>query len=319
MPTYNGSRYIANAIESALNQTFKDFELIVVNDGSTDNTEEIVKEYQKKDNRIRYFYKPNGGVGNAYNFGIRKANGKYISVFEHDDISVAKRLAKQIEVLDKNENISLVYSSIIPFSGHNSPSDIYAPYKRTKMSTKEFFKALIMHGCFCNDPSITYRRDVTNFVMYDESLGKKGLGHDFLFFLEASQKFGFHYMKEPLVYWRRGHNNLSWNYIDVFEAHKNAIDKVFNGKKHIFGISRSTAFSMLYMHHARLAITSQRLKSKWLIYLSFIIRAFLNNPLNFSIYKTIVWTFTKRLWKTYTRKKAKKSMNAANYLLNFGK
>ena len=74
IPVYNGANYVSEAIESALKQTYKNIEIIVVNDGSTDNTEKIVKKYGDK---IRYFYKENGGVASALNLGIKNMKGEY--------------------------------------------------------------------------------------------------------------------------------------------------------------------------------------------------------------------------------------------------
>jgi glycosyltransferase involved in cell wall biosynthesis len=90
LPTYNRARYIERSISSALDQTFKNFEIIVVDDGSTDNTIEIVN--QIKDNRIRYFYKENEERGVARNYGITKAVGKYLTFLDSDDIIYAHHL-----------------------------------------------------------------------------------------------------------------------------------------------------------------------------------------------------------------------------------
>lgn len=108
IPVYNGANYVAEAIESALNQTYKNIEIIVVNDGSKDNTEEIVKSYGDK---VRYFYKENGGVASALNLAIKESKGEYISWLSHDDIYYPNKIEIQIEELknidDKN---TILYS-----------------------------------------------------------------------------------------------------------------------------------------------------------------------------------------------------------------
>ena len=85
IPVYNGSDYLQQSIESALAQTYKNIEVIVVNDGSNDNgaTEKIANYYRDK---IKYFSKPNGGVSSALNFGISKMEGEWFSWLSHDDI-----------------------------------------------------------------------------------------------------------------------------------------------------------------------------------------------------------------------------------------
>lgn len=98
IPVYNGSNFIREAIDSALNQTYKNIEVLVINDGSTDNTEEIVKSYGKK---VRYFKKENGGVASALNLGIKKSKGEYISWLSHDDMYLKNKIYQQIAKLRK--------------------------------------------------------------------------------------------------------------------------------------------------------------------------------------------------------------------------
>jgi len=109
IPVYNGSNYVKEAIDSALAQTYKNIEVIVVNDGSTDNTEKIVKSYGDK---IRYFYKENGGVASALNLAIENSKGEYISWLSHDDVYYPNKIQKQIETLSKLEDKNtFIYSN----------------------------------------------------------------------------------------------------------------------------------------------------------------------------------------------------------------
>ena len=85
IPAYNAGDYLANTIESVFNQTYPDFELLLIDDGSTDHTHEIVQAFQSKDNRIKYYSKPNGGVSSARNLGIKKARGEYFTFLDSDD------------------------------------------------------------------------------------------------------------------------------------------------------------------------------------------------------------------------------------------
>ena len=101
IPVYNGSNYMREAVDSALAQTYKNIEIIIVNDGSTDNTEEIAKSYGDK---IRYFAKENGGVATALNLAIRNAKGEYISWLSHDDVYYPEKIERQIERLSGLSN-----------------------------------------------------------------------------------------------------------------------------------------------------------------------------------------------------------------------
>ena len=101
IPVYNGSNYMRDAIDSALAQTYKNIEIIVVNDGSTDNTDEIAKSYGDK---IRYFSKENGGVSTALNLAIENMNGEYFSWLSHDDMYLPKKIESQINILKTLED-----------------------------------------------------------------------------------------------------------------------------------------------------------------------------------------------------------------------
>lgn len=91
LPTYNGLEFIAESIDSILNQTYKDFELVIVNDGSEDDITDIVNFYLK-DNRVKYYEKSNGGTANAMNYGIERAKGDVIMFTADDDVSLPDKI-----------------------------------------------------------------------------------------------------------------------------------------------------------------------------------------------------------------------------------
>lgn len=107
IPVYNGKNYLKEAIDCALNQTYKNVEIIVVNDGSNDNgsTRDIAKKYGKK---IKYFEKNNGGVSTALNYGIRKMTGDYFAWLSHDDLIDTIHIEKLVEFISYEENIKKI-------------------------------------------------------------------------------------------------------------------------------------------------------------------------------------------------------------------
>lgn len=148
IPVYNGKNYLSEAIDSALGQTYKNLEVIVINDGSTDNgaTEIIAKSYGDK---IRYFSKPNGGVSSALNLGIEKMTGEYFSWLSHDDMYYPDKIQFQIDSLSKEDNKEVVFfgdydlinESSIQFASIKVKS---FPKKRIKY---ELIKSSPIHGC----------------------------------------------------------------------------------------------------------------------------------------------------------------------------
>ncbi len=107
IPTYNSAQYLAVAIESVLNQTYTNYEIIVIDDGSTDNTVEILEKYQDK---IHYIYQENQGVSAARNQGISLSKGELIAFLDADDIFMAHKLEKQVEVFDRQPDLGIVNS-----------------------------------------------------------------------------------------------------------------------------------------------------------------------------------------------------------------
>jgi len=111
MAVYDGERYIREAIDSILSQTFNDFELLIVNDGSTDRTKDILKEYD--DPRIRIFSQSNKGCIAARLLAIKNARGKYLAIMDADDIALPERLSKSVAYLDSHNDVVLVGTGYI--------------------------------------------------------------------------------------------------------------------------------------------------------------------------------------------------------------
>lgn len=110
MSCYNADRWLVESIESVLNQTWKDFEFIIVDDGSTDETGRIIARYAAEDGRIVPISKPNTGLSDSLNFGIAYARGEWVARLDADDISEQTRLARQVQVVHENPSIVLLGS-----------------------------------------------------------------------------------------------------------------------------------------------------------------------------------------------------------------
>ena len=107
IPAYNGDRFIGEAIAGILAQTYTDYEIIVVDDGSTDNTKQVVQQYG---DCIRYFSQANQGVASSRNLGLSKARGEYIAFLDQDDVFLPHKLADQVAILEKDFSVGIVNS-----------------------------------------------------------------------------------------------------------------------------------------------------------------------------------------------------------------
>lgn len=119
MPVYNAAPYLAESIESILNQSYDNFEFIIVDDGSTDNSKQVIKSYAAKDARIKLFERSNAGVVDALNFGLSHCRGQYIARMDADDISMKERLSFQVQFLNQNPDVGIVGSWVKLFGARN--------------------------------------------------------------------------------------------------------------------------------------------------------------------------------------------------------
>lgn len=115
MPAYNSEEYISESIDSVLTQTYNNWELVIVDDGSIDNTREVIRKYEKEDIRIKYLYQTNQRQGKARNNGIKHSTGSLIAFLDSDDIWVNSKLELQVKELIKND-VDLVFSDGFSFS-----------------------------------------------------------------------------------------------------------------------------------------------------------------------------------------------------------
>ncbi len=147
IPVYNGENYMREAIDSALGQTYKNIEVLVVNDGSKDRTDEIARSYG---NKIRYFKKENGGVSTALNLAIKNMKGEYFSWLSHDDVYLPEKIETQIEALRRLEDKQTVVNSTYSWIDENSQIfEIHIPEipKKFKNNGLYYFFMSEISGC----------------------------------------------------------------------------------------------------------------------------------------------------------------------------
>ena len=114
IPTYNRAKLIKRAVDSVLAQTYNDYEIIIIDDGSTDGTQDILKDYHHS---IRYIYKENEGISATRNRGIKEAKGKYLAFLDSDDQWFPDKLAVQVNLMEKNHNLGIVCSKMNILNG----------------------------------------------------------------------------------------------------------------------------------------------------------------------------------------------------------
>jgi len=196
IPVHNCEDYIREAIDSVLNQTYKDFEVIVINDGSTDKTEEILRQYGDK---IRWKSQENKGQAFAVNEGIKMAEGGYIAYLDADDVCLPERFESQVKYLDDHPDVGLVYSDCYQV-------DEYGSIIRTRKS-KPHDKFILLQSNYIPRSAVMHKRECLDEVgLFDESITGDD---DWDMWIRISEKFEMGYTGEPLVKYRVHGENIS--------------------------------------------------------------------------------------------------------------
>jgi glycosyltransferase involved in cell wall biosynthesis len=223
IPTYNVAPYIRETIDSVLFQTYKDYEIIII-DSSTDNTKNIILEYiDKYPDKIKYFYQPRSGVAAARNKGIAESNSDYIAILEDDTWILPEKLELQVKILEENLDTAMVYSDAEAFDGKNvirmsvarpiSPQQqgtfrwkiLQAKFNDGSILKQNIFKDLLL-GNLIIAPSVVIRRKYLDCIgFFDVNL----LTEDFDFWVRLSEKFPIIYLNKVTTRYRLRDDSIS--------------------------------------------------------------------------------------------------------------
>ena len=201
MPAFNSSSHIRSAIESILNQTLLDFELIVVNDGSTDATRSICETIASLDSRVVLVNQDNSGIASAINSAIQIARAPLIARMDSDDIAMPNRLERQVGYLAEHPETALVSCSFVPFSDPSEPSQapVHLPSDHSCIYATLAFCSPICH------PGVLARRELFTRFAYRQGITAED--HDL--WCRAIHCFRFANLTEPLLLYRRHEGSVS--------------------------------------------------------------------------------------------------------------
>jgi len=201
IPTYNHARYLPHALNSVINQSYPNLEVLVIDDGSTDGTAELVNPYRSK---INYVYKTNGGTPSALNLGLSLAMGKYVCWLSADDILMADKVAKQVGLMEGDPGLGFSYTSFMVIDANGTKQyDVNSAYypDKQEMVTK------LMEGCFINGSSVMMRRSALK-VVGDFDVGLPQ-AHDYDLWYRFLRFYSCGFLAEPLLAYRWHGENMS--------------------------------------------------------------------------------------------------------------
>ncbi len=204
IPAYNASAYIKEAIDSALAQTYENCEVIIVDDGSTDNTKAVVSPFLK-DRKVRYIFQANKGLAGARNTGIRASGGSYIALLDSDDIFLPDKIKEQVAALEARPDFGVCYCDLLHFTD-TEPRKIY--HHRYRYPSGDILESLL-HRQFVNPLTVVVRREVfERHGYFDEGLRRSEDWDLWLRWAHAGVKF--YYLDNVLARYRvRNVGNLS--------------------------------------------------------------------------------------------------------------
>ncbi len=211
IPVYNGQKYILAAIESVVTQSIKPRCIIVIDDGSTDNTAKLVLEYKRiTKTKINLYHKKNGGLSSARNFGIKKSNADFVALLDSDDQWNLTKLAKQLFLFRRStcKNLGLVFCDY-EMIDEDGNVDLSIPHSKLDRSARGhiFMKLLDGNKVTSSGSGVLVRREVFKKVGYfDEALPA---AEDWDMWLRIAREFDFDYIPEKLVKIRRHQSNMS--------------------------------------------------------------------------------------------------------------
>ena len=295
--THNRAALLPVAVRSILSQTLRDFELIIIDDASSDDTPRVIGELMKTDKRIHTIRSDeNIGPGAARNLGILQAQGEYIAIMDDDDFSRPDRLQKEVEVLRANPEIGLVFSAVRMMD--SALKDEFAIYPDVLMQgdfpaePDEVFKLIHLHGSRIPNPTIMVRKSIFEQFRYPTEIT---VGEDRLLFLQmAASGVRFHGIPECLVDVRRGtdHSSLTIRSENILIKQSEVTELTKNWLK----MNEIHRFNHLHTRARSNQVTREALKKPGFLGFKRGLLAIWIDPLNKFAWQT-TWFFLKEVLK----------------------
>lgn len=267
IPAYNAMAYLPETLDSVLTQTFTDFEVLIVNDGSSDNIVEWASAV--KDSRVKLISQQNQGVSVARNTGIAQAQGEYITFLDADDLWEPTKLEKQVRRLDDEPAVGLVYSWTALIDPAGKLTGTVFCYE----AEGNVWETILVHDIVCNGSCAMVRRNCFEKTGgFDPNLSGAA---DFDMWTRIAAHYPFAVVKEPLVRYRKAPNTMSKNRQKMMQDFRITLEKRYQSVPLELLHLRNRAYGHMYRWQAWLSLYEGDYKSAT----DFHKQAFLHNPL----------------------------------------
>ena len=253
VPAYNVRSYIEDALVYLERQSLQEFEVLIVDDGSTDDTAEVVKPFVLRDSRFRLLHKQNGGLSSARNYGIRHARADYIALLDGDDVYEPDKLAAHVAVLDSAADVGVVYSASRVIREDGRPTFMSLSGKPIKSDP---LLALLCKNFVGHGSNAVFRRCLFDEVgEFDETL-RSSEDVDFWLRIAATQRWRFYREPRVLCCYRVRPSGLSFNVLQMQRSNEQVISAAYRRSPELVEPALPTAYAYMYRYLARLSLTA---------------------------------------------------------------
>lgn len=240
IPAYNAMNYLPDTLDNLLKQTYNDFEIIIVNDGSSDSIEQWFSQLQ--DRRVKLISQENQGAGLARNTGIINAKGEYLAFLDADDIWESTKLEKQLRILEENPEVGLVYTWVEYISETGQSTGRIVKHQAEGNVWEKLIKCNLVE---CGSVAMVRRSCFDDVGIFDRNLSS--FVEDWDMWLRIASRFPFKVAKEVLVYYRQHPNGGSKNWPSMEENYKIVIEKAFSSAPNKLEHLKNKSYTSAYL------------------------------------------------------------------------
>ncbi|MBW4611987.1 MAG: glycosyltransferase family 2 protein [Desmonostoc vinosum HA7617-LM4] len=252
IPAYNAMKYLPETLTSVTTQTFSDFEIIIVNDGSSDGIEDYIS--QTTDARVKIISQENKGLAAARNAGITNAQGEYIAFLDADDIWEPTKLEQQVSALEKHPEIGLVYTWVAYIDEKGASTGRVFKHH----AEGDVWQQLVEHNIVeCGSVPMVRRSCFDTVGIFDWNLSRYNVHEDWDMWLRIAARYPFKVVKETLVYYRQVSSSASKKWQAVEESALIVIEKAFKSAPPELLYLKQRSYSFANIHFAWKALQSR--------------------------------------------------------------
>lgn len=229
IPCYNATQFLRDALNSALAQSYAAIEIVVVNDGSTDNFENVIAPY-RENARVKIVAQENRGLSAARNRGIRESRGAYLKFLDADDWLHRDAIAKQIAAFETQPELGFVYCDVQHVDAQGNASDDYSVANTRRLLNGDILPSLLVGGYFTPNTVLVPRRVLDRVGLFDETLTAR---EDYELWMRiVCEGYAAYFVPEKLAYYRRHSNNMTNDAAWMQATHLRALDLVVTRYPH---------------------------------------------------------------------------------------